>query len=341
MADASPGPADARARPPDTAGTNHDRRDGRVYVSDERIDLAVAVALATGRPLLLRGEPGSGKSSLAAYVARTRGWRYYEHVVTARTLAEEFLWSFDHVRRMAEMTKAVQHQKTVHDSDYVTPGVLWWAFDRESARCRGAGRQEPARLASEGPPPPVEPRADLNADREDTDDAVVLIDEIDKADPDTPNGLLVPLGSRQFTVAQTGTVVRDPGLSPEPPQRLTRHLVIVTTNGERDLPAAFLRRCVVHELEPPGPEKLVDIAAEHLRTYGEGFTAADLRLAEELAAELMRFRERATAAAVRAPSTAEFLDALHACRQLGIRVGDERWTALSELTLVKGNRWGA
>src|SRR5437879_3622590 len=72
-----------------------DRRDGRVYVTDAPIKLALKVALATGRPLLLRGDPGSGKSSLAAYVARNLGWRYYEHVVTARTDATDLLWTFD------------------------------------------------------------------------------------------------------------------------------------------------------------------------------------------------------------------------------------------------------
>ena len=66
------------------------------------IEFAVRVAEATGRPLLLRGEPGSGKSSLAAYIARQRDWRYYEHVVTSRTQARDLLWTFDSVRRLAD-----------------------------------------------------------------------------------------------------------------------------------------------------------------------------------------------------------------------------------------------
>src|ERR1700687_2144457 len=79
-----------------------DRRDGAVYVLDDQLRLAVDVALATGRPLLLRGEPGSGKSSLAAFLARNLGWRYYEHVVSSRTTAQDLLWSFDSMRRLAD-----------------------------------------------------------------------------------------------------------------------------------------------------------------------------------------------------------------------------------------------
>ena len=79
-----------------------DRRDGRVYLMPEKLESAVEVALATGRPLLLRGEPGTGKSSLAAYVARKRRWRYFEHVVTSQTQARDLLWTFDGVRRLAD-----------------------------------------------------------------------------------------------------------------------------------------------------------------------------------------------------------------------------------------------
>jgi hypothetical protein len=79
-----------------------DRRDGSVYCYDSELHLAVELALSTGRPLLLRGDPGSGKSSLAAYVARNLGWRYYEHVVTSATQAQDLLWRYDAVRRLAD-----------------------------------------------------------------------------------------------------------------------------------------------------------------------------------------------------------------------------------------------
>jgi MoxR-like ATPase len=111
------------ARP--TGGRNApDRPDGRAYVVRGDLDLAVEVALITGRPLLLRGDPGSGKSSFAAHVAWTRGWAYHEHVVTSRTQAPDLLWSFDHVLRLAD----AQAQRLRPDDTYVEPGVLWKAF---------------------------------------------------------------------------------------------------------------------------------------------------------------------------------------------------------------------
>src|ERR1700722_13586199 len=99
-----------------------DRRGGRVYLMPEKLELAVGVGLATGRPLLLRGEPGAGKSSLAAYVARERGWRYFEHVVTSQTQARDLLWTFDGVRRLADAQAGGNLPRT---DTYIQPGVLW------------------------------------------------------------------------------------------------------------------------------------------------------------------------------------------------------------------------
>ena len=101
--------------------------------------MAVEVALATGRPLLLRGEPGSGKSSLAAFIARNLGYRYYETVITSHSSAQDLLWKYDLVRRLADaQTRGAQGDKApLSDYDYIEPGVLWWVFDRESAALRG------------------------------------------------------------------------------------------------------------------------------------------------------------------------------------------------------------
>src|SRR4051812_5923732 len=120
-----------------------DRRDGQVYVyrGGEQIVLAVNVALATGRPLLVRGPSGSGKSSLAYNIAKVNGYRYYEHVITARTAAVDLLWRFDVVRRLAD---AQAEQLHPDPSWYVEPGVLWRAFEPKSAREQGGGaRPEP------------------------------------------------------------------------------------------------------------------------------------------------------------------------------------------------------
>jgi len=299
-------------------------------MSDD-IDLAVRVMLATGRPLLLRGDPGSGKSSLAAYFARQRGWRYYEHVVTSRTQARDLLWTFDSVRRLAD---AEVHRRgaELNDYDYVEPGVLWWAFARDSALRRGA--PEGVSLSK----PAVEPDEPTNSARSE-DHAVVLIDEIDKADPDMPNGLLVPLGSNEFVVSETGTVI-GPAARAGQAGSAGRRVVIITTNEERALPQAFLRRCVVLWLPSPGPDRLVAIAQAHLTVYEKTFTPADESLAQALAAELIDLRGAAAQQALRAPSTAEYLDALRACRTLNISVGSSEWNRLRNLILLKPQQPG-
>ncbi|NUO45551.1 MAG: AAA domain-containing protein [Streptomyces sp.] len=295
-----------------------DRRDGLGYVSHKRIELAVDVALATGRPLLLRGEPGSGKSSLAAHIALTKGWRYYEQVVTSRTQGRDLLWTYDHVRRLSD-AQVRDRGSALRDERYVTPGPLWWAFDPGSA----AGR------AGE---PRVDPWHEVNKDRK-RHCAVVLIDEIDKADPDMPNSLLVPLGSNRFRVQETGEEVtrQTPVLDGEP----AAHLVIITTNEERELPQAFLRRCVVLWLKEPRKDRLVEIAEAHFTTSVGVFTAADRKLATELADALLSTRREAKEKGLRPPSTAEFLDALRACKELRINTDDDRWSQLKDLALLK------
>jgi MoxR-like ATPase len=310
---------------PTEPATGPDRRDGRVYLTSEVMDLAADVAHATGRPLLLRGDPGSGKSSFAAWFALKKTWRYYEHVVTARTQTQDLLWSFDVVRRFADAPRSAAAGKPMNEHRYVTPGALWWVFNRESAARRGAATVPPEDHAPE-------PLAALNADRD--DGAVILIDEIDKADPDVPNGLLVPLGSREFLVSETGTLVRST------PQNTKNSLVVITTNDERELPAAFLRRCIVLTLAAPSPDRLCEIAAEHLSVYQVAHEHPDpVGLARALADELEKVRTESGRHGHRAPSTAEYLDALYACLRLGITVDDDRWAALSQMTLRKADHY--
>ncbi|GGV47668.1 ATPase AAA [Kitasatospora herbaricolor] len=310
---------------PEPFGTP-DRRDGLVYVPSPEIELAVEVALATGRPLLLRGEPGSGKSSLAPWVARKRNWRYYEHVVTSHTRAKDLLWTFDSVRRLADAqalrTGRGRRTPAVDTSAYVVPGPLWWAFAPYSAA--DATSRSHAALASVPP---------LNEGRL-KHGAVVLIDEIDKADPDVPNGLLVPLASNEFFVTDTGTHV-----SVESIADITDaggHLIVITTNDERMLPQAFLRRCVIAELKHPETvDDLVAVAECHLNARLQTAEQADLDLAAAVAKELQDLRARLKNQGIRLPSTAEYLDALWACRALAITPGDPRWETLKGLTLIK------
>jgi MoxR-like ATPase len=263
-------------------------------------------------------------------LARNLDWRYYEHVVTARTRPRDLLWTFDAVRKLADASSTQTDGDALRDHDYVQPGVLWWAMDPISARRRG--------LRGDADPPPKvarEPNEDTNAQR-DQERAVVLVDEIDKADPDLPNGLLVPLGSAEFRVEETGTSVRQRlihGLDPRGPGAM---LVVITTNEERELPPAFIRRCVTYELPAPSRKGLVEIGRRHLKVAGIDCGPAEETLLKGLAKKVDELRTAALAASQRPPSTAEFLDALFACRALDVGVDDKAtWARLERLVLRK------
>lgn len=283
-----------------SASSVGDRRDGSVYVYAPDIVLAVNVALAVGRPLLISGPPGSGKSSLAANVARWMGWRYYEDVVTARTQARDLLWGFDAVRRLGDAQAKVRRKKL---AEYVEPGALWWAFDRASARTRGVG----------GASVPVE-----QEQRSDDPKAVVLIDEIDKADPDIPNSLLVALGSMRFTVEETSWEVKaDPDAIP---------FVVITTNDERELPKAFVRRCATLTLEAPKRDRLLKIAAAQ-------FPDGDPILNEAIADVVIELRKSTDG--LPPPSTAEYIDAVRACTVLEVSPTSTEWKEIRSILLTK------
>jgi MoxR-like ATPase len=308
-----------------------DRRDGRIYVHDQKLTLAVNVALVTGRPLLLRGRPGSSKSSFAAYIARKLGWRYYEYVIMARTQARDLLWTYDAVRRLADAQLRTPENPKLYDYDYVQPGVLWWVLNYESARRRGAplDQSAPAVLA-------VEPYADLNNTRS-KDKAVLLIDEIDKADPDVPNNLLVPLGSLEFHVEETGTIVKRPQIqdSDTHDARMSRLLVVMTTNEERELPQAFIRRCVVHEIKFPDVSRLVQIAQRHFARPKLKFETKDHTLCENIAKKIVELRQQAISLGIHPPSIAEYLDAVRACRTLRVEVDSEAWKQVERVVFLK------
>jgi MoxR-like ATPase len=303
-----------------------DRRDGRVYRISDKLRLALKLAIVTRRPLLLRGDPGSGKSSLAAYVARNLGWRYYEHVVSSRTQARDLLWTYDTVRRFADAASAAREGRDLVDFDYVEPGVLWWVMNAATAERRGA--LDGVALRS----PAIDPNDAVNRPRGGSD-AVVLLDEIDKADPDVPNALLVPLGSTEFVVTETDTIVRPPSGDAGAGEKRPRMLVIVTTNEERELPDAFVRRCIVHRLEHPGTDELVEIARAHLEISGVALEADEEASVRRLAERVDVLRTESLAQGRRPPSTAEYLDAVFAARTLDL--SDADWELVDRLVLDK------
>ena len=156
----------------------------------------------------------------------------------------------------------------------------------------------------------------------------------DKADPDVPNGLLVPLGSMSFRVPETGTEVTR-ARDADPGDDLSHLLVVITTNEERDLPPAFVRRCVVHRLESPDAPRLVRIALAHLRGTGREKDPRTRALLEGVAARVETLRKAAEQQGVRAPSTAEYLDAVRACLALDVGLGDPAFALLERATLWK------
>ncbi len=287
-----------------------------VHVIDATSVLAVNAALAAERPLLLRGDPGTGKSQLARAAAEALGRMFVHFAVNGRTEPHDLLWSVDSVARLAEaqvmgaMGQAARDEARARIDilGFVRPGVLWWAFSWESARdqARRARVSAPETLAGWTPERGV----------------VVLVDEIDKADASVPNGLLDAFGHGRFDVPGREEAVELDRRAPP--------LVVITTNEERSLPDAFLRRCLVHHLALPA-EKNALVAA--LVTRGRAHfpmcaTEVLVRAAELLASD----REQVRFQGLAPPGLAEYVDLIRAAtRQRSTK--DEQ---LALLELISG-----
>ncbi len=280
-----------------------------VYVYSPRVILALNVALATNRPLLISGEPGSGKSTLAQNAAAALRWWYYKEMITSRTQAADLLWTFDALRRLNDANTA--GQQLLSKQYYVDPGKLWWALNPTSAQSRGGPQIPEEHRARDPGTPPRE--AGLNQ-------AVILLDEIDKADPDVPNDLLEAFDLQAFTIRETNAPVKAE----------RQVLLVLTTNGERELPPAFLRRCVSLTLDPPTEDWFVEIADQkYAGTDG---------LHRKVAQEVMKLRKAANRAGMREPSTGEYLDALEVCRALKIGPDSKVWSEAARNVLWKHER---
>lgn len=211
--------------------------------AQEDIDV-VNAALVTRRPVLLRGEPGIGKSQLARAVAQLTGRGLVSVVVDARTEPRDLLYRYDAVRRLGEAQVLgrleAPEMSALDEGRFVCPGPLWWAFSWTSAETQLRRYERRSSTSSGAIVTPWTPKEGFDVAR---DGVVVLIDEIDKADPSVPNGLLEALGQRTFSVMGQAEPVRQIGQAP---------LVVITSNEERTLPGAFLRRCWVREIGPEG-----------------------------------------------------------------------------------------
>lgn len=280
----------------------HEGTPERVHQFDEPSIGAVNAALAARRPLLVRGEPGVGKTQLAEAAAIELKRAFVSFAVDSRTESRDLLWRFDAVQRLAQAQLYAASRKKweaverdLAERNFVRPGPLWWAFNAEKAKDASRGATPLDELA--------------NAEHV-ANGWVVLIDEIDKAESDVPNGLLEALGSGQFTPFGYEQPIRIIGESP---------LIIITTNEERTLPNAFLRRCLVLELVLPSAEDaLIDHLTKRGRAHFDSKVSDEVLLdaARQLAADRKVAEEKGLTPK---PGQAEYLDLVRAVIELAPR----------------------
>ena len=220
------------------------------YVATDDLKLAVNAALTLQRPLLIKGEPGTGKTMLAEEVAAALKMPLLQWHIKSTTKAQQGLYEYDAVSRLRDSQLGDERVKDIHN--YIVKGVLWQAFSSEQ---------------------PV----------------VLLIDEIDKADIEFPNDLLRELDRMEFYVYETRQLIR----------ATHRPLVIITSNNEKELPDAFLRRCFFHYIKFPDKETMQQIVSVHFP-----------KLKQELLSAAMDqfFQMRDVPGLKKKPSTSELLD---------------------------------
>src|SRR5216117_1273088 len=220
------------------------------YVSTDDLTLAVNAAITLERPLLVKGEPGTGKTMLAVEVARSLGVPLLEWHIKSTTKAQQGLYEYDAVSRLRDSQLGDARVSDI--SNYIKRGKLWDAFTHDRR-------------------------------------PVLLIDEIDKADIEFPNDLLQELDRMEFFVYETGETIK----------ARQRPIVIITSNNEKELPDAFLRRCFFHYIKFPERETMQRIVAVH-------FPALKKSLLRE-AMEVF-FEVREVPGLKKKPSTSELLD---------------------------------
>lgn len=280
--------------------------DDRVHLLQAQEIHAINAAIAAGRPLLVRGEPGVGKSQLARAAAKALGRAFIKHVIDSHTESRDLMWTFDAVKRLAEAQLAGALRADIESAraelaveKFLLPGPLWWAFNWDEA-------EKQAKLAKGASPA----HPDGGDWRKGT---VLLLDEIDKAEVEVPNGLLDALGAREFMPAGRNCAVHAKGVPP---------LVVITTNEERVLPDAFLRRCLILHLGLPTDDKALQA---FLAARGKAhFPDAAPKLRQAAAEMLVADRSAAIKDQVRPyPGQAEYLDLLRAVLGLADTVREQ------------------
>lgn len=220
------------------------------YIRTDAIEQAVAAARTLSRPLLIKGEPGTGKTELALDVAKQANLKLHQWHIKSTTRAQQGLYEYDAVSRLRDSQLGDERVKDI--SNYIVKGVLWEAFEAD----------EPS---------------------------VVLIDEIDKADIEFPNDLLQELDRMSFDVYETKQTIT----------AKHRPLILITSNNEKELPDAFLRRCFFHYIEFPDRETLERIVQVHQPDIKKELLNAALTVFFDLR-ELPGLKKK--------PSTSEVLD---------------------------------
>ena len=185
------------------------------YVSTEDLSMAVNASVTLERPLLIKGEPGTGKTLLAIEVAESLGKRLIEWHIKSTTKATQGLYEYDAVTRLRDSQLGDERVKDINN--YINKGKLWEAFEAD-------------------------------------EQVVLLIDEIDKADIEFPNDLLQELDRMEFYCYETDQTIK----------AKHRPIIIITSNTEKELPDAFLRRCFFHFIQFPDRETMEKIVAVHL-----------------------------------------------------------------------------
>jgi MoxR-like ATPase len=220
------------------------------YVATDDLKLAVNAAITLQRPLLIKGEPGTGKTMLAEEVARGLGMPLVQWHIKSTTKAQQGLYEYDAVSRLRDSQLGDPRVKDIHN--YIVKGVLWQAFEADKPQ-------------------------------------VLLIDEIDKADIEFPNDLLREIDRMEFYVYETHELIH----------AKHRPVVIITSNNEKELPDAFLRRCFFHYIKFPDKETMQKIVDVHFP-----------EIKKQLLASAMEsfFQMRELPGLKKKPSTSELLD---------------------------------